>query len=588
MQDYTLNEQQLATIKTIDGPVLVSAGAGTGKTLVLSKRVSYILSNALSTPDKLLVVTFTNRAANELKSRLQVPLQWVGTFHSICARMLRTHGKHIGLNNNFKILNQEEQKRLVRKLDIPQYIHINEAIEQIEQYQITRTPIERKEINVLYQQYESIKNEKYLLDYNDLLIRANELLDREDLCAYYQTLFDFIFVDEYQDTNAWQNQLLRRLLNDKQNLFCVGDEDQSIFEWRGSDTYLMRDFSTQFSNARILKLELNYRSTSNILCAANQLIKHNKRAVYKVLRAFRSTGTNVTVTETRDEYDEAQYIAAEIRAATGSTAVLCRTSGQLRVLEEAFKQACIACKIVGSQSFYERSEVREVYSYAKYLIDANNFEAFSVIANIPKRGLGPKALSAIRRAENFEYAAKNTPELVDFFSALDECRNLYTTTCNPGQALERMLRLSQYLQVRAQDNSREGPQRLENVEFLIAEAYKAKSLRDFCAHIEQQALKTNNTHQVHLMTIHTSKGLEFDNVFIAGCEEGLLPHASALITGNIEEERRLMYVAVTRAKNSLVLSYAKTRYRHAQLKSCTSIPSRFLMELPPSVHWTGK
>lgn len=583
-----INQQQLDAISAVTGPILVSAGAGTGKTTVLTNRIRRLIDQNHAEIHQILVVTFTTKAAAELSARLASVVDtsnaWIGTFHSLCLRTLRADfdGKQC------TVIGKEGQKQLIKKLNTSKFLQPYDILEAIDVHKNTGQPIHDAEMRGIYNSYEQAKVAENLWDYSDLLIQGNKLLDNPTVAQKYHDTFRFVCVDEYQDTNRTQYQWLCKLLNHQQNIFCVGDEDQAIFEWRGSDPNLIKDFKRHFPGAQILKLETNYRSTSNILSAANCLIKYNRSRIKKVLQADNGQGLRVQVLEAQDEEHEANLLLDRLRKASGTSAILCRTTGLLRVFENALRSGGTGYKMVGTVSFYSRPEVQAVRAFAGFLTDPDDLESFNQIANLPRRGLGPKTLAQIgvkvANGDRLEAVARKHPTLQEFFVAVDVAR----AKPNLGDGLRTLLELAGYTKLRQVDPSQAAAQKRENVETLVARASQAKTVEEFHAVFRPSSAdkaRASTEPQIALLTIHAAKGLEFDNVALPGWEEGLLPHGMSLGEGKVEEERRLAYVAITRARHRLYISYAKQRYRAERSKRTRTTPSRFLGEIPMSVEW---
>ena len=586
-----LNKEQQNAVNSLHGPILVSAGAGSGKTFVLTSRVKKLVEEHKIPIGRILIVTFTNRAATEIKSRLlqvtDISNSWIGTFHSLCMKMLRADGHLIDCGPDIKVADKNEQKKLLKQLSIPKIFQLNDVLEAIDSYKNAGIIIRSPEIRSLYCQYENLKKSQKFMDYTDLLLYANQLLEKHpDIAKKYQELFDFICVDEYQDTNTIQSTWLQKITNERKNIFCVGDEDQSIFEWRGSDPRLMRDFNSSFTKASYIKLETNYRSTSNILSAANHLIQHNSDRMPKVLRANKEQGNPVCIFELIDDTQEAKYVISKLRELEGTSAILCRTSGQMRAFEDCFRSSGINYEVIGGVSFYERNEVKDVIGYARFLNDTNNIEYFSRIVNVPRRGVSAKALQQIGNGSalyGLESTARQYPELQSLFAAVDLAKAKYKENANTNEALSLLLNASGYMELRNADPSADSAQRKDNVQALLDQSSAYNSLESFCANIEMNV--SFGTGNILLMTIHSAKGLEFDNVALPGWEDGLMPHIMSINEGKLDEERRLAYVAITRARTNLFITCARHRYRPGQLKATKTASSRFLNELPLSVKW---
>lgn len=569
------NLQQQVAINAIYGPILVSAGAGSGKTLVLTERVRQIIVNQGASPHEILLVTFTNKATKELESRLHdintgVGGMWIGTFHALCLRMLRENMPTIP-----RVIDPFGQKNILKTIKIPCFFQPHDVLDAIEVCKNTGKAISSPELRNVYNQYERIKSEQGLVDYTDLLIKANEILEDSKIAELYQERFRFVCVDEYQDTNVLQDIWLRKISNKHQNIFCVGDEDQSIFGWRGADPELMSMFKQRFSNAEVFKLEDNYRSTSNILSVANCLIRYNKRRIPKVLKATQEKDGSVGIYECSDEAQEAAFIVRKLQELPGTSAILCRTVNGLRAFEDELRDSGVGFSVLGGASFYNRPEVKDVVAFASFLVD-QNMDSFKRIANLPKRGVGERLIDAICADERgIESAGRGESKLSEFFLDYDIAR----AEKNPGKQLEIFLTRTGYMAMREADPSQEKNARLENVRNILADIEESGSLDEFCRRISKKA-HHNVSARIFCMTLHTSKGLEFDNVALPCWAEGIMPHAVSLGEGKVEEERRLAYVGITRAKKNLLLTYSK--YVRGGKKA---VPSRFLSEVPLSVPW---
>jgi DNA helicase-2/ATP-dependent DNA helicase PcrA len=561
------NPQQITAIESIHGPILVSAGAGSGKTFVLTERVRKLINEGYARPDQILIVTFTTKAANELKSRLGIQgLSWIGTFHSLCLRMLFDHQ-----STRPRVIDPLGQKSILKTINIPRFFQLHDVLEVIDAHKNTGAPISNPELRTIYREYEAIKKQNNTYDYADLLIEADRLLDRQDIAKAYHNQFQFLCIDEYQDTNSLQEGWLCKILGPHQNIFCVGDEDQSIFEWRGANPSLMRTFTDRFPNAKILKLEYNYRSTSTILSAANCLIKYNKQRFDKTLLATHSIGGHVEICECTDEADEAEFVVGRLREWGGSSAILCRTVTGLRAFEDALQKLGVG--VDGRTSFYQRAEVRDVLAFAEFL-ESQDLDAFRRIVNLPKRGIGEKRIEMLCRSvldgSNLIDTSRAEPKLQEFVLAYEVAKVQPT----PAQQLRHFLESTGYLTLRRSDPSREAKIRSENVETIIADVARTGT---FPARNPTNEIIEP---QIRLMTLHTAKGLEFDNVALPGWIEGILPHATAIGENKVPEERRLAYVGVTRARSNLLITYPQYLQNKRQ-----SSPSRFLTELPLVVPW---
>ena len=647
-----LNPQQQAAVRHPGGPLLVLAGAGSGKTRVLTARIAYLIQERGVAPQKIFAVTFTNRAAGEMRSRVAALLGadpkglWIGTFHSLSARLLRREAAHLGFGPNFTIYDQDdsesfikrllEQRGLSPKANPPRAIHAvissakNRMLLAEELGAQAESPLERVAAEI-YAQLGPALRQANAMDFDDLLLHPLALFrEHPERLAYWQQRFQHVLVDEFQDTNAAQYRLVKLLAAGHTNLCVVGDDDQAIYGWRGADVRHMLSFQQDFPAATLIKLEQNYRSTQVILDAANGVIAENARRLGKTLFTATQGGEPVTLLTAADERDEAEWLAAELarRAAEADVpyegmAILYRTNAQSRPLEEAFRFRGIPYRLVGAVSFYERREVKDVLAYLRLIANPADDEAFVRVVNVPRRGIGDASLSQLLRtaaqwgkplletARAADRVADLRPNVREAFQALaqliDDLRARYGDA-DPATVLERTIATVGYGQYLA-DEGPEGIERLENVQELIAGAAewaetaadegeeagdevgeggtgKGASLIE--RYLTQAALVTSadqgtgDPTGVTLMTVHMAKGLEWPVVTLAGLEDGLFPLARAAgEPGGLEEERRLCYVGLTRAREKLYLSWARTRYRNGRLEMSES--SRFLEALPPAV-----
>jgi DNA helicase-2/ATP-dependent DNA helicase PcrA len=647
-----LNPAQAAAVRHGDGPLLVLAGAGSGKTRVLTARIAYLIQERGVAPQKIFAVTFTNKAAGEMRSRVAALLGadpkglWIGTFHSLAARLLRREAAALGFGPNFTIYDQDdsesfikrllEQRGLSPKANPPRAIHAvissakNHMLLPEELGAQAESPLERVAADI-YATLGPALRQANAMDFDDLLLHPLTLFrEHPERLAYWQRRFAHVLVDEFQDTNAAQYRLVKLLAAQHTNLCVVGDDDQAIYGWRGADVRHMLSFQQDFPGAAVIKLEQNYRSTQVILDAANGVIAENARRLGKTLFTATPGGEPVTLLTAADERDEAEWLAAELarRAAEADVpyegmAILYRTNAQSRPLEEAFRFRGIPYRLVGAVSFYERREVKDVLAYLRLIANPADDEAFVRIVNVPRRGIGDASLSQLLRtaaqwgrplldaARAAERIADLRPNVRDAFQAvarlLDELR-AGVGSADPATALEQVIAAVGYGQYLA-DEGPEGIERLDNVQELIAGAAawaetatdegdeagdeageegsgKGASLIE--RYLTQAALVTSadqgtgDPTGVTLMTVHMAKGLEWPVVTLAGLEDGLFPLARAAgEPGGLEEERRLCYVGLTRAREKLYLSWARTRYRNGRLELSES--SRFLEALPPAV-----
>lgn len=630
-----LNPQQLEAITLPHESALVLAGAGSGKTRVLTSRIAYLIQSGQVNPQGILAVTFTNKAAKEMLTRITAMLpinvrgMWVGTFHGLCNRMLRMHYQDAGLLQTFQILDSADQlgliKRILKSLSIdekkfpPRQVQwfINNAKEAglRAAYVQVDDPFSRRMLEC-YQAYEQQCNKEGVVDFPELLLRSYELLSRNAiLCQHYRARFSHILVDEFQDTNRLQYQWLKLLAGvgtpTVAAVFVVGDDDQSIYAFRGANTGNMKDFEHDFAISKVIKLEQNYRSHGNILDAANALIDNNSERLGKNLWTAEGKGEPLRVYNAPNDFDEAAFIVDEVKAlhAEGTPlseiALLYRSNAQSRVLEHSLFNAAIAYRVYGGMRFFDRQEIKHALAYLRLIANPNDDSALLRVINFPARGIGARSLELLQddarlqggslwaaalqkcggEAVIAQDPAKSLKGIAGFVHLVMAMRRSCEALPLP-QIVEQMLAHSELLAFYAKE--RESADRLENLNELINAAtsfvHEAEddSLAEFLAHASLEA----GEHQagsgqdaLQLMTVHAAKGLEFHSVFLSGLEEGLFPHENSLNEADgIAEERRLMYVAMTRARRRLYLSFAQSRMLHGQTRF--NIPSRFVNEIP--------
>jgi DNA helicase II / ATP-dependent DNA helicase PcrA len=622
-----LNPAQKAAVEALDGPVLVLAGAGTGKTRVLTTRLAHILMTRRAAAFQILAVTFTNKAAREMRERVAALVGiepegwWLGTFHALAARMLRRHAELVGLRSNFTILDTDDQLRLIKQLLEAENIDTKKwpprqvlaSIERWKDRGVTPDKLgagDGGEVAggravALYSAYQERLRTLNACDFGDLLLHTLTIFQTQpEVLADYHRKFKYILVDEYQDTNVAQYLWLRILAQGSKNLCCVGDEDQSIYAWRGAEIGNILRFETDFPGATIVKLEQNYRSTASILNAASGLIANNQGRLGKTLWTEADGGEPVLVKAVWDGEEEARWVGEEIeslqRKGVGleQIAVLIRAGFQTREFEERFLTIGLAYKVLGGPRFYERQEIRDALAYLRVVHQGDDDLAFERIINVPKRGIGPAAIQTLYQAARargtslFEagWALTDTDELKpkmrttlrgllqDFF----RWRTMATTMSHTDLA-KLILDESGYTRMWQEDKTPEAPGRLDNLKEFVNGMAEFESLGGFLEHV---ALVMENAEaagiaQVSVMTLHGAKGLEFDYVFLPGWEEGVFPNQRALdetgIAG-LEEERRLAYVGLTRARKRAFVSHAANRRMYGSW--ITSLPSRFVGELP--------
>jgi len=628
-----LNAPQLQAVTLPPVHALILAGAGSGKTRVLTTRIAWLMSTSQVGPHGVLAVTFTNKAAKEMTARLAalVPINtrgmWIGTFHGLCNRLLRAHYREAGLPQSFQILDSADQlamiKRLLKNLNVddekypPRELchfinaHKEQGVRagQAEAYDnYTQKRVE------LYAEYEAQCNREGVVDFAELLLRCYELLQRnEPLRKHYQERFRYILVDEVQDTNKLQYAWLQLIAGGGAKIFAVGDDDQSIYAFRGAEVGNMRDFERDYAGANIIRLEQNYRSHGNILAAANALIKNNRERLGKNLWTDAGDGEPIRAFEGYSDIDEARFIVEEIRelvregVSPTQIAILYRSNAQSRILEHELFAKTVPYKVYGGLRFFERQEIKHALAYMRLLGNPDDDTAFLRVVNFPTRGIGARSLENLQATAHqtnsslYNAAASLTGKAgvtVGGFIRLIETLRQETANLPLPEIVEHIVEKSGLTQHYRTD--KEGQERLENLDELINAAasfvdddgvvvgHQAEggALVSFLTHASLEA----GEHQagegqeaVQLMTVHSAKGLEFDVVFISGLEQGLFPHENSVAQGNegLEEERRLMYVALTRARHRLYVSCAQTRMLHGQTRYC--VPSSFLDEIPENL-----
>ncbi|MHA1598776.1 MAG: ATP-dependent helicase, partial [Alphaproteobacteria bacterium] len=623
----SLNEDQRAAVEAVDGPVLVLAGAGTGKTRVLTTRLGHILMQGKASPWEILAVTFTNRAAREMQDRVAGLLGretegwWVGTFHALGARVLRRHAEAVGLKSNFTILDSDDQIRLLKQLMAAHGIDEKRwparAVMSVIQRWKDRALMPDKardteeteaadgKAAILYAEYQARLQTLNAADFGDLLLLPVDMFTRHpEILEQYRKKFRYILVDEYQDTNVAQYLWLRLLARAHGNICCVGDDDQSIYSWRGAEVGNILRFEADFPGATVVRLEQNYRSTPHILAAASALIAHNEGRLGKTLWTDLNEGDKVRVRGVWDGVEEARVVGDEVEAAhrrgqnLNEMAVLVRAGFQTREFEERLITLGVPYRVVGGARFYERLEIRDAIAYLRIIAQPDDDLAFERIVNTPKRGLGGVTMQVLhqyaraetiplieavkRLVETDELRAAARKSLVGLLADFERWRGL-AGEVDHTELMRRVMDESGYRDMWRVNKTPEAPGRLENLEELLTALEEFDSLADFLEHVslvmENEASASDD--KVTLMTLHGAKGLEFDTVFLPGWEEGLFPHQRALDEGGVkslEEERRLAYVGLTRARKMAHVSYAANRRIYGNWQS--AIPSRFVEELP--------
>lgn len=600
-----LNNEQRMAVETTDGPLLVLSGAGTGKTRVLTTRIAYILNNNMARAWQVLALTFTNKAANEMKVRLESMSDgawypgdvWCGTFHSICLRILRANAERAGLRRDFIIFGEDDQKAVIKSLLSASTKSPGDWVEEFSKIK-DKGLVALKNTDKLFVAYNAELARLNAVDFGDIILKVLDLFDKNpDVLARYQNQFKYILVDEFQDTNNAQMEFLGMLTRnvDMPNICCVGDDDQSIYSWRGAEIKHILNFDKNFQGAKIIRLETNYRSTSNILNAANSLIRHNSGRLGKDLRATDSAGAGepVYVLTLPTDRDEARIIADAILRDNSNDftkfALLIRAGGLSRIFEEEFAMRGIPYRLIGATKFYDRMEIRDAIAYIRLLVHPFDDVSFLRVIAKPRRGFGDKAIEKLRATgTNLMTALKNAQLAPKLRTAADDFLNAFDfewPSMPPRDAAQMLLDRVGYMKMWAESKDTDAADRIANVRELITSVIsKYDSLSEF---LEQAALmmtddndandNVQNKNTVSIMTIHAAKGLEFDTVFLPAWEDGIFPNDKAINEGAIEEERRLAYVAITRARTRCVISNAMMRivFGSRQYNS----PSRFVTEM---------
>jgi DNA helicase-2/ATP-dependent DNA helicase PcrA len=625
-----LNDHQALAAQYTDGPLLVLAGAGTGKTKVLVSRITYIIEKQLALPSNILAVTFTNKAAKEMQERINnitnAPGLNIGTFHSIAAKMLRSHASllEIGLTSSFTIINQDDQVKLVKNIALQQNIDIKQYAPKAIHSIISKwkdqgllpekigesdyiAPIFRF-AKLIYTNYQLQLHGSNAADFGDLLLYCNQLLiNNPDILSYYQERYKYILIDEYQDTNAVQYVWARMLANKHKNICCVGDDDQSIYSWRGAEVKNILRFEHDFPNAKIIKLEQNYRSTVHILNAASQIISYNKNRHGKKLWTEQSEGEKIKIISCWNDKEEARYVVTETakfinkgKYKAGNIAILVRAGFQTRCFEEVFISNALPYQIIGGLRFYERMEIRDLLAYIRLSINHNDNLALERIINVPKRSIGNVTLKKIK-----DYASesglstfdalkimlnqkmlkgKTQDSLEQFVNLIIKAGEKYATE-SALSVTKFILEESKYLAALKEDKTGESVVRIENINEMLRAIDEFDNILEFVEHsslvMDNDLLESDFGGTVKIMTLHAAKGLEFDLVFLPGWEENIFPHHKALTEEGdkgLEEERRIAYVGITRAKKELFITHAESRRIFSEFVN--SLPSRFIKEIP--------
>ncbi|WP_239706234.1 MULTISPECIES: DNA helicase PcrA [Mammaliicoccus] len=628
-----MNDEQKQAVKTTQGPLLIMAGAGSGKTRVLTHRIAYLLDEKDVSPYNVLAITFTNKAAKEMKERIshlvgpEAESIWISTFHSMCVRILRRDIDRIGIERNFTIIDPTDQKSVIKEvlkkenIDSKKYeprmfigaiSNLKNELKTVEDAEKEANDFYASMVARVYKGYQEKLLRNHALDFDDLIMYTIQLFNRvPEVLEYYQNKFQYIHVDEYQDTNKAQYTLVQLLANKFQNICVVGDSDQSIYGWRGADIKNILSFEEDYPNAQTIYLERNYRSTKTILTAANEVIRNNSERKPKALWTDNTSGGKIQYYEATTERDEAEYVIRQIlkKKQEGynnqDIAILYRTNAQSRVLEETFLKSNIPYTMVGGTKFYDRKEIKDILSYLRLVSNSNDDISFERIINIPKRGIGPSSVQKIAQyasINNLSYfdalgevdfiglSKKVTQEGADFYEMMNNFMQ-QQEFLSITELVEQILDKSGYRKMLENEQTLESQSRLENIdEFLsVPRDYEKntpveeQSLMNFLtdlslvADVDDADLEAGVT----LMTMHSAKGLEFKIVFIVGMEESIFPHFRSLQSGEeheMEEERRIAYVAITRAEEQLHVSHATTRSLFG--RSQANMKSRFLKEIP--------
>ena len=630
--DYlkNLNETQKKAVLSLDGPLLIVAGAGSGKTKVLTSRIAHIIKNKKAFPNQILSVTFTNKAAKEMQSRVSkilgssaIGLSWLGTFHSICAKLLRKHASAVNLNSNFTIVDTDDQIRLIKNICKAENIDVKQLapkyiIAIIDKWknkglypdEVTINPkdIYEKTILPVYKIYQQKLIGLNACDFGDLILHSVKILEKnKDIREIYSKNFKYILVDEYQDTNFIQSRWLNLLAEKNQNICCVGDDDQSIYSWRGAEIKNFLEFDKIYENTKIIKLEQNYRSSKNILSVASALISNNQNRVGKTLESTKDEGDLLKLNCFKNGKDEAIGVSDEIeqikkKYSLNNIAILVRAIFQTREFEERFLKIGMPYRILGGIKFYERAEIKDCVAYLRLINQEKDDLAFERIVNNPKRSVGESTIKIIH-----EYAKENkislensarkmvTENLIkpkakiglnSFLDLISKWRNdLKIKKFNHVKLLQILLDESGYSAMLKNKKDLENENRLENIKELLSAMKEFDNLESFLDHV---SLATSidqdwEGEKINMMTMHAAKGLEFDVVFLPGWEEGLFPHQKSIEEkghNGLEEERRLAYVGITRAKKNAIISFSMNRFYQGDW--IDSLASRFIDELPES------
>ena len=632
MKDFLneLNEEQRSAVLNTDGPTLVVAGAGSGKTKVLTSRLAYIVKEKKAWPNQILCVTFTNKAAKEMRERVLKnlggkldSLSWLGTFHAISVKFLRRHAEAIGLKSNFTILDTDDQKKLIRNISKAENIDVKKISPQFilalidkwknkgllpDEVKLSKSNLFESQILKIYKIYQNKIRDLNSCDFGDLILYCVKLFEKNnDIRKIYSDNFKYILVDEYQDTNFIQNKWLNLIVNQNQNICCVGDDDQSIYSWRGAEIKNFLSFDKIYPKCKIFRLEQNYRSTKNILNTASHLISHNKDRLGKKLWTDGDEGERVKLNCYKNGKEEAQEVAGIIeqkikkKDSLNNIAILVRAIYQTREFEERFLKIGLNYRIIGGTKFYERAEVKDAICYLRIVNQKFDDLAFERIINTPRRGIGDTTIKKL-----YDFSSKNKmcledsarkllqldsfkPKVKALIKNILDLINKWRLDLKKNKhfdLLKIILDESGYSAMLKNKKDLENENRIENLKELLRAMHDYDNLQGFLEHV---ALATSidqewDEEKINIMTMHASKGLEFNTIFLPGWEEGLFPHQKSLEEKGdfaLEEERRLAYVGVTRAKRQAYISFATQRSWHGEWMD--SLPSRFINELPEEV-----
>ncbi len=603
-----LNQAQQEAVQTMSGPVLILAGAGSGKTKTLTHRIANLIANGVL-PHEILALTFTNKAAREMRERLARLLgrensfsfmPWMGTFHSICVKMLRIEAENVGLDKSFVIYDTDDRLALIKRAMKELQVSDKSVKPKAAEAAISKAKNEGKmpdemladayylnqqQIARVYERYEEMRKKADAVDFDDLLLYVARLLrERKDIREKWQNRFKHILIDEYQDTNHIQYEIVKLLVNEERNICCVGDDWQSIYSWRGADFTNILNFERDFPGAKVIKLEQNYRSTQNILDAAQKVITKNIQRSEKTLFTEAGKGAPITIWQARDEQDEAKWVASTIRKMRrplSDFAVLYRTNAQSQAFERAFMDYKLPYKLVGGVRFYDRKEIRDIVAYLHLIVNPHDIVSLTRVINVPARGIGEKSVQKILTGDLDGLTAKTRGAYEKFVDVLAHLREQNMAGVGPAEIVEELLRKIDYRGYLNDGDKLKAEERNENLTVLVGEAGQYETLDEFLADaaLMSSADESAGEDAVTLMTLHAAKGLEFPVVFLVGLEEGLLPHVRSMDESieDVEEERRLAYVGMTRAMQGLFLSYANSRFMFGGRNY--NFPSRFLQDL---------